>query len=1381
MSERVHPFDVRDPIDASSVLLEASAGTGKTYGIASIFLRMVIDADQTRGPDRPSGVAPREILLVTFTRAATAEMRSRIRARCRDARDWLVQALEDPEGTLPPTEDPAIEGYLRGLPETGRRDALRRALGRVEEAVSGFDEITIATIHGFCQRMLTRNALESGVPLDATVGEEASEVPEEVARDAYRRFRQQTPLLPWKAALVSFDQGDSFWPLWQGVSRELAAHPEGSIHLGQAPMGPISEDLESWQRTFEALLGDMVEAIQALPDDLPATLVDWKSRGILHQGHVSPDLLASLPAVLQTARDHRSLPVEAMDLPFLQGLLDLLGRTLQPTAKGLKQAKPPPDPNCLSVLQRWKDLKERWGTTINHPVIRGLVFQGLRDLERALRTEVPARKRRHRVWTYDDLILALRQRLEGPGSDRLVAAIRQQFRVALIDEFQDTDANQWAIFRRLFLDGPQPLRLWLVGDAKQSIYRFRGADIRAYLEARQEIRTRRSLTVNRRSDGPLMAFLNRLWSYPGRDPEGQGEAMMLPFLEPAIPAPRVEAFHDLRRMDVQNPTQPGCYETPVRIARIGVRSEGPDASSDAEAPLPANRARSLASRWAAADVARFLQAGVRRWEKAGSPPEPVRPRDVAVLVRTHREGQLVQRAFQRLGVLSVRQGTETVFETPEARELALLLQCLLRPGHPSSVATAMSLPLFQQQATDVDRLWHDPQTWQAWSQRLIDWRDHWDRGGIWHLWWSILEHDPSPLGLLSSWGGERTITNWFHLVEWLQGEATRDHLGPLELVQRLQRMIDHQGKANDDPDTRLIRLESDLDAVQIVTIHTCKGLQYPFVWAPFLWGVAPAGGGDWGFWMDWPSPPDPGPQPDSEGPGRSPSGPFRKVFIPRVAKDQVAREEFEAGSRQVVFETLQEQLRLAYVAMTRPMHGLSFAVARTKDFGGSPLGIVLHGHRATPLPEGPEAQERIKKQIGALKSSEIQSDLENLERLEYPDEKARNPQGQTSSLPVARVVEAWIEVVTPATGDAGEATAPLEARRFTRPRATLDRSWVRSSYSGLIRGSREAEGDSDEASGPADDEPEESEVLRVVADRSAPTSTASGVPSPLEGLPGGRLVGDMAHAVLEILDFRQRDPAHWRQVAHEACHRFGLPEEAADRLAGGLPAILETPLGGFGSDGDPGPCLGDLGRRDTLRELAFHLPVRGGILARPGSLVTPGALREALRIGAEGDPVMEAYRPALDRLSFPGFHGDLEGAIDLVYRWQPPGAPEATWYLADYKTNRLGDRETADHLGHYGPDEMLAEMVRAHYVLQYHLYLVALHRYLSWRLPGYDYDRHVGGVRYLFLRGMGGRDHGGRTGVFRDRPPKARIEALDRLFASSTEEGGSHGSRGDQQ
>ncbi len=936
-----------------------------------------------------------------------------------------------------------------------------------------------------------------------------------------------------------------------------------------------------------------------------------------------------------------------------------------------------------------------------------------------VREEVARRKRRLGVLSYDDLLGQLADALASgtAAGDRM----RRRWKIALIDEFQDTDPVQWEVFARAFHGAST---LVLIGDPKQAIYAFRGGDVVTYLEAASAATRRQTLTTNHRSDPALVRRLAALF---GGAALGDERIVVRPVqARPGVPDSRLTGAGDPLRL---------------RFAR------GEEVVGSPERALSADACRQHVVRDLALDVQRLLGGDARLDDR------PVGAGDVAVLAYGRRDLGLVRDALREVGVRAVVSGGESVFHTPAAAAWLTLLEALEQPHRGPRVRAAALTPFLGTTVADLD----------AGPERMVDGLAERMRGladlmtarGV----AAVLEAcvlDGLTGRVLGSAGGERLLTDLRHVGEALHRVSVTERIGVVGLVAWLREQI--ADPRNEGGPERTRRLESDSAAVQLVTIHSSKGLQYPIVYLPTLWNR-------------WTGGVDPHPVfHDDEGRrciDVSGGGPHH----------QRAKKRFRT-------EDAGESLRLLYVAATRAQSQVVAWWAPTKtNTGPAPLHRMLAGRPpggatvpdtvAVPPPE----------ELVALGST-------------WRDAGALSPE-----LAVHQDV---------APGEAEAERPELAVRRFTR---SIDGDWGRRSYSGLSSAAapeRTAEVvlSEPEDDGLRDDEPEADpdappvpgapgapgregdEAGEPVGDDPGDPGGLAAVSSPMAGLPVGARFGSLVHAVLEHADPAADDwPAELRRHVTEqrAWWPVDLDEE---ELVAALVAACDSPLGALAG----GRTLRELPLADRLRELDFELPLAGGEGARPGSGSAPrvrlGSLAPLLRRHLPGGDPLRGYADTLD--ADPGLadqllRGYLTGSIDVVLRVPDgaaaasaasaaaaasaasTGASGASYLTVDYKTNWLGDAAPGDLSAHdYRPAALDAAMGHSDYPLQALLYQVVLHRFLRWRVAGYDPERHLGGVLYLYLRGMCGPGtpavDGRPCGVFAWRPPVALVTDLSDLL-----------------
>ncbi len=914
-----------------------------------------------------------------------------------------------------------------------------------------------------------------------------------------------------------------------------------------------------------------------------------------------------------------------------------------------------------------------------------------RRLALAIRDELERRKRRMSVMTYDDLLNRLDEALVGEGGAATAARLRARYAVVLVDEFQDTDPVQWDIMRRAFGEGDATLVL--IGDPKQAIYAFRGADVYAYLEAAQTAAVRATLDINWRSDQGLIDAYDAMLGGVKLGHEG-------------IVYRRVRAAPANQEPRLSNLT----HSAPLRI-RI-VHRDTPSVALTPKGYLNVASAREHITKDLAADVVALLSSGAEIEHRSDDGQalrrESVRPGHIAVLVRTNRNAALVREALDDAKVPAVINGAGSVFGTTPAREWLRLLEAIERPTSPTRAHSAALTCFFGWPADQVANA--DDDAWEAVHRRLHDWARVLRVKGVASLTETITLVERLPERILTTADGERQFTDLRHVGQLLHTAAATEQMGTTALTAWLRRRIAEAEQDTDDEE-RSRRLESDAEAVQVLTIHRSKGLEFPVVYLPFLWepGYIPAESQPV-FFHD----------PDA--------GDARTIDVSLEGID------FARHRQQSVVEQRGEDLRLAYVALTRARHQTVVWWAGSWDSRNSPLGRLLFARDA----EGNVAPE----------GSSPPDDAAAVERFEAL--AANTPGGIAVERSSLGLPTAWADLTSE--------PAELTAATFDR---TLDLGWRRTSYSDITAGTYEPRVGSEPEEAVLTDEP--SSVTPGPATVETVDDGNMALPSLLGEMPVGIHVGTLVHLVLEATDFAAEDLDSELKAQLAAAQARRQVEIGNSRtVVAGLRAAIETPLGPMLD----GIRLRDVRDLDRIDEMRFELPLAGG--DEPSGRLTLAAIGDVLRAHIPtGDP-LSGYA---DRLDDPALRqsvrGYLTGSLDTVVRTSGPGdVPRFT--ILDYKTNWLGAPGEDLTTWHHRPAALAAEMQHAHYGLQALLYTVALHRYLRWRLPDYDAERNLAGVVYLFLRGMIGPDtptvDGTPCGVFAWRPSKALVEALSDVF-----------------
>ena len=889
-----------------------------------------------------------------------------------------------------------------------------------------------------------------------------------------------------------------------------------------------------------------------------------------------------------------------------------------------------------------------------------------------VRQEVERRKRARRVMGFDDLLSRVRDALidpvTGPVARQRLAA---RFDVVLVDEFQDTDPVQWEVLRAAFHGR---CTLIVIGDPKQSVYAFRGADVRAYLDARRTAGGTATLATSWRGDPALL---------DGQQAVFRGAALG----EEDIVVGPVTAGHRQSLLDAAGPDQ-----APVRVRQLAR-----DGLPSTKGQPKVDGVRRAVARDVAAEVVRTLAAGHSVSPRDGGEHRRLQARDIAVVVRTGLQANLVRDCLRQAGVPCVLTGTRSVFDTRAAADWLLLLQALEQPHRSRVVRRAALTALIGWSAADLDA--RGPEGTDELARTLRDWAQLLAERGVAALLAAVSDTQRLAERLLRRHDGERLLTDLRHVGEILHVEALGSQLGLAGQITWLHHRVEQARTDTDSERSR--RLDTDAAAVHVATVHASKGLEFPVVLVPYGWDRT--GGGDR----------------ERLPLGHAESG-RRTLYVagpagPGYAAACAGEDGEDAG----------EELRLLYVAATRAISRLVLWWAPSSKTAGSPLHRLLF--TAEPA-------------AGMPAEVAVPADGDAAARLA---ELAAGSAG----LAVQQVRAADIpELPAPPARPAHGALSASELGR------ELDSAWRRTSYTGLTRAAYENPVPVPPA-GPVEAGPDPDEALRAV-------------PSPMADLPAGAAFGTLVHAVLERADLTAADlRAELIDVARQQLEpRSGGID--ADALADGLLPALRTPLGPLAG----GAALAGIPRRDVLLELEFELPLDGGDRVAGDEAIRLGALAELLRRHLPAADPVAGYAAVLEHplLSGQPLRGYLTGSLDVLLRVGPPGEPR--YLVVDHKTNHLAPAGEPLTAWHYRRSALDAEVLHAHYPLQAMLYSVALHRFLCWRQPGYEPARHLGGVLYLFLRGMCGPSapagaDGQTPGVWSWRPPAGLVQELSDLLA----------------
>ncbi len=1168
MQNKTHNFNpIATALQPGINLLEASAGTGKTYAIAMLALRFVVEKN----------FSIEQLLIVTFTKAATKELKERVRARIVEAKQFFT-------GQSTTELDLTIRDWAEKLLTNGQVNE-KLATQRLNNALLSIDQAGIFTIHGFCQRLLKEHALESGQMFDVELSDETQAVRQQMVEDFWRV--QIYPRNAWEVSLLCHQYATP-----NDLFASLGRYP---------PTLMIYPELEDLGHLLIELKSQALEAKKSL-DQQGDSLI-----AAVEAGYFKKPLTDKFSETFQcislwlaaTAEDTKDFSCPCpKDADFKLFSSDSLAKEIRVAHKGK-----------LDFDGRAFDLLYLYSQKVSLMLRRALAAELQNNLE--------TRLQQLNIMSHDSLITRTADALSTEGGELLVQAISQQYRVALIDEFQDTDQNQWHIFSHLFASPEQ--YLYLIGDPKQAIYKFRGADIHSYLQAKQRAQYHYTLGQNWRSHPHLVQAINQLFSRSEN-----------PFI-----------FQDLEFNDVKpalNATDGFLLQNNQPLAPLALWQL---AESDTKTGYWTNAKAADEVKIAITNEILDLLNSEVLFQRDQT-TRTVKPADIAILVRTNKQAVLYQEVLKQAGVPAVLNSTASVFASAEAGDLHQLMLALVQPADMTLLKQALCLSWFALDGQQIYQTLNDELQLGAWISRFQNYNLLWQKKGFMAMMLHFLSQENVRIHLAKTDQAERQITNLHHLLELIQQASLDEHLGLHKTIDWLRSAITAENNTSDD---QQLRLESDADAIKIVTMHRAKGLEYPIVFCPYLWG-------------------------------RSDRLAKEKNTVICHAQDEMRVDlgsgNFAQHQDIALQEELAEDLRILYVALTRAKYRcyVIWLDSRTaKQANQSALSYLLYNH-------------------ADIKFNEQQALLQEL--------VTGSPDSFTYKL---------LETGNNIQGTYQQADATIELSVPAQTRH-LYTHWQMSSYTALSYLSLH------EAHELPLDKAEESNDATPLTDE-APLALAKGAHT-----------GNVIHDLLENISFTalaQREDISQQRDA--ACQRYGLKTETPELINELLYQTVNTAL----STDDTDFYLANIAEQDCLKEMPFYL-----------NLVDFST--EQINFILQDSP---AFQPLSDKQ----MQGYLTGFIDLIFVYQE------RYYILDYKSNALND---------YRSESLTFAMREHNYGLQYWLYSVVLHQYLQTRLPDYQFTKHFGGVRYLFVRGMQAGQS--MSGVYSDMPDEQRINALAELF-----------------
>jgi len=1174
-------FDVNtSSLDPGILLLEASAGTGKTWSLTSIAVRLLLEG-RVKSVDR--------LLLVTFTRAATDELRQRLRKRLHDCE----RVLRGEQIEMDPFLDAVAERW-QNSPD---------ALKTVVRARRDVDMARVSTIHSFCLDILADGAFEAGLPMGGASYLEGTDLLQTAWRDSIRDVVLQD--LPFVSPMIRNLKIDAGPGNHFKTMKSAARHTVDSWTPSPQPVSDLARDLaEHVQGMDFSLFGAFIDGG---PDK------DWKS------AYKNETLRAA-----ELLRD-------GADISQLTHQLALLGLTATSLEKALNKGG----------LKRFEDGELRDMLIAFEALVDPFKLALEQSLYLATHERYAELKQRHAMIDHDDVIAQTRARLADPRTGAALARrVGSQFQAALVDEFQDTDADQWEIFRSIFAvlapEVPRHLLL-LVGDPKQAIYRFRGADIFAYLAARGVADRCETLTHNWRSTPALVDAVNSVFGHRPKQSFALEQIEFEPVQAGRSDDGSAEAVLDLVWVDA------GAKAT----------------QGDIEARVLDQLATDIVA---------------RRHELDALPKHGPRPR-LAVLVRKHSQARDVMRRLRRVGIDVVLARGGDIHDSDAMGEWRVLLRSLLDPPN-----------LKLQRRARATRLWGktfsglgEDATALEEIELLSSLRRSWESTGVASMAAELLGQRRTVERWLGEADGERMVTDMRHGLELLNNAESEHSLGPEALL----RWAEAESRSEDpDNDERQLRLDRQSDAVLVLTNFTSKGLEFDSVYLPWAWA------------------------------GREPAKNVpHSVHDPATGASILDFAGADDLKPQAVLEDVASELRIHYVELTRAIQRCVVYLAPSKkNFPFSAAAFLMaREDSGEPGPRGPWVQGELARLKAASWREEIAGRFSG--PIRFRDANATDT--STTNWPRPKI------------------QAPVALDYPANRRSALF-GWRQLSYTALVR-SLHDQLDLDQV--------QQDLPLADRADPAAAPATRSA--QGIFGFARGARAGICLHELLEHADFTRAVNDDDRTRVESLLDRHAL------RTASAHPGDIEPVQTGLDLieriRGEQLPFaqrhFRDLDADARLDEWEFRLPVRK---------LVPRAIAELVGQHWNDEEWIRIATQRLARLPERRIEGMLGGFIDLLF------VEDGRWTVLDWKSNDLGPDPSR-----YDPANMHRAMIEHDYLVQLLFYTLAVHRFLRSRLVDYDYDRHMAGTSYVFLRGL---CQDPSRGWCNQRPPRALIDALDTLF-----------------
>ncbi len=1023
-------------------LIEASAGTGKTYAIALLYLRILVELK----------LEPAQILVVTYTEAATKELRGRIRKRIREALDAIDR------GASP---DPLLDLLCKNI--NGRWGDGSEVRDTLDRALKSFDTASIFTIHGFCLRALQQNAFESGSRYDTELSTDQAALMTEIVDDFWRQtfFRESSPILK---SVIDNDSPDTLYKF----ARAVAGKPGQKLIPEYCP--EQKDQAEATARyAFEKVQNTWIKHREEIVNLVSTD--KGLSRG--------PYKAGLLPKYFKQLDDFAA-GSNPFDLPESFALFCRSGIEYKPKSP----APVHPFFDCCEELK--KNVDDRMA------LLKG-------ELIAYCSEQLPLRKQQRNTRFFDDLMYNLSDALDSEKGAQLAAKLRDSYRAALIDEFQDTDPAQYHIFKKIHGAGSCPL--FLIGDPKQAIYSFRGADIFAYIQAAEDIEKERrfTLTSNWRSTPELLSAFNRIFSSDRN-----------PFIYDQIEYHPVAAG----KANSEKLTTSSGHDAPLQLCLM---------PSD----LGVTKAGETAVKAVAFEISSLLCEGAAGTALIGE--KPLVPGDIAVIVRSHRQAKSVRDTLVPLGIPCVLRGDMTIFETDEAREVTLILDAFLNPASSSAVRASLLTDILGRTGSDLAALIKDEKGWETCLENFREYHQLWHDRGFMVMARLFISREGVKGRLLKYKDGERRLTNLLHCLEVIHAKAHERAIGMEGLVRWFTEKVNAVDKAEENE----LRLETDEQAVRIITVHVSKGLEYPVVFCPFQWGGVIENEALATFHDDY-------------------------LLVRDYGSD-----DFEANRVKGRKELLAEGMRLLYVAVTRAKYRCYLYCGKVNQ--GASRSAPETSSLAYLFNASPETRKSREELIALLAT-----DFLGLSSDEFASQYAALADGSGGAISADPLPDGLEPCLWQ---DTDETIPSFDCKKF---RGTIENNWRVASFTSFVAHESKAA-----------ELPDRDESIIVSQETNRPARD-DGEEFSIFTFPKGARAGVFMHGIFEKLNFTEITETAIEKAVDTNLARYGFRREWKHCICDMVRAVLRAPL----KSGDGEFTLAELKEGSWLTELEFFFPLK---------------------------------------------------------------------------------------------------------------------------------------------------------------------------------------------